>query len=128
MSKTSQRRMTMFNSGYKDFKASHGFKWKHHPFLSDYKAGFSKARKQWVDGLISKDIISSADTPIEKGFQKFLSKTLYPLPDYVLQQKYEQYLRTKPIGVPEGFDFDIEGGLLPDQFSIRPTESETIKK
>lgn len=44
MSKTSQRRRSMYQQGYNDYK-HYGFRWTKHPMLAVYKKGFAAARE-----------------------------------------------------------------------------------
>lgn len=48
MSKTSQRRKSHYNEGYRDAQAGLPERWSRHPFLKYYKAGYlhGKVQKQ----------------------------------------------------------------------------------
>ena len=46
MSKTSQRKKSLFDQGYEDGKAFKYERWKRHPYLKDYKNGYKKGLKE----------------------------------------------------------------------------------
>ena len=48
MSKTSQRKQSMFNQGYQDYKKYHGLwmRWKKHPMIKIYRAGWHAAERE----------------------------------------------------------------------------------
>ena len=49
MSKTSQRRRSMYQQGYNDYKKGYGFRWDKHPMLAVYKKGFNAAIQEAKD-------------------------------------------------------------------------------
>ena len=54
MSKTSQRKQTLYNEGYRDGKEGNGVKWAAHEFLSEfYLPGYRKGEKERkLEGLL----------------------------------------------------------------------------
>jgi hypothetical protein len=45
MSKTRQRRQSAYDSGVQDCKSGFGFRWKRHPNIRDYRAGYSSMKR-----------------------------------------------------------------------------------
>ncbi len=46
MSKTSQRKRSLFDQGFLDGKAGAGYRWVRHPHLDEYKRGWRDGRKE----------------------------------------------------------------------------------
>ena len=56
MSKTKQRKDQAFYEGYHDARKSKGFRWKRHPYLGRYKAGYKKGKAERQDvGIVGYD-------------------------------------------------------------------------
>ena len=54
MSKTSQRFDTFYQQGYNDFVKKRDFRWKSHPYLGAYTAGWNQAKQEWATDEVKK--------------------------------------------------------------------------